>query len=88
MKQIFKYDDEGKYIEPILIGEEEELPLNCTDKELPQPNYKPVFKDGDWVETITQKELDELFNNPKPKTDEERLSLIEAALDDLLLGGL
>jgi hypothetical protein len=88
MKQIFKYDDEGKYIEPILIGDEEEFPENCTDKELPQPNYKPVFKDGEWVETITQEELDELLNKPKPKTDEERLSLIEAALDDLLLGGI
>jgi hypothetical protein len=86
MKQVYKYDDEGRYVEPVLIGEEEEIPVHCTDVELPQPNFKPVFQNGAWVETITQEELDELADKPKQPL-EERLSLSEEAIDFLLMDG-
>jgi hypothetical protein len=63
MKQVYKYDENGIYIEPIIIQPNEngdyELPENCTEKELHQPNWKPVFNKelNDWVETITDVEL-------------------------------
>lgn len=88
MKQVYKYDDNGFYIEPILIGKNEELPPNCTDLELPQPNWKPKFDGVKWIETITQEELNEILNSPKPKTLEERQAATEAAIDFLLMGGM
>ena len=51
MKQVYKYDSAGNYVEPVLIDDNASIPKNCTDKPLPQPNYKPVFKNGAWVET-------------------------------------
>ena len=53
MKQVYKYDSAGAYLEPVLIDDSASIPKNCTDKPLPQPNYKPVFKNGAWVETGT-----------------------------------
>lgn len=47
-----------------------DIPENSTELPLPQPNWKPVFQDGKWVETITQEELDEL-NKPKPQEPTE-----------------
>ncbi|MFI8710105.1 hypothetical protein ACIGHG_24380 [Bacillus sp. NPDC077411] len=41
-----------------------EIPKNSTEVLLPQPNWKPVFKDGSWIETITQDELDEINKPP------------------------
>ena len=53
MKQVYKYDSVGNYVEPVLIEDTAPIPAKCTDKPLPQPNYKPVFKNGAWVETGT-----------------------------------
>lgn len=76
MKQVYRYDEETKkYVEPVLIGDDEAIPPNCTEKELMQPNYKPVFNEqaNDWVETITQEELDELMKPVIIKSDIEVL---------------
>lgn len=70
MKQVYMFDSEGKFIEPVIIYPDEEgnyiIPDDCTNQELPQPNWKPVFKDGKWVETITDEELAELSKPPEP----------------------
>lgn len=57
----YRFNSKGEYVEPVYIypNEEDEyvLPENCTLEELPQPNWKPVFIDGRWVETVTEEEL-------------------------------
>jgi hypothetical protein len=55
MKQVFRFDSQGKYIEPVIIFDGQEIPSDCTETELPVPNWEPVFKDGEWVETASEK---------------------------------
>ena len=57
MKQVFRFDNNGCYLEPVVIQEGQDVPSDCTDQPLPQPNWKPVFKDGKWIETVTPDEL-------------------------------
>lgn len=57
MKQVYKYDSAGNYVEPVLIDDNASIPKSCTDKPLPQPNWKPVFKNGVWVETVKTVDL-------------------------------
>jgi hypothetical protein len=73
MKQVYKYDNNGNYIEPLLIEDGHNLPNNCTDKEPPQPNWKPVFNGTKWIETITQEELNALQKQPIPLSPFEQL---------------
>lgn len=80
MKQVFRFNKQGHYVEPVLIEDEDEIPFDCTDKELPQPNWKPIFQNGDWVETITDEEL--LDPLKKQKDDE----LNEACKQAILAG--
>nr|MBS9407659.1 hypothetical protein [Streptococcus oralis] len=47
-----------------------DIPDNATELPLPQPNWKPVFKDGKWIETITQEELDEMNKPQIPQPSE------------------
>jgi hypothetical protein len=68
-KQVYRFNDKGHYIEPVLLEEGEEIPSDCTEKELPQPNMKPVFKDGEWVEIMSDEEIDEILNQPIPKSE-------------------
>ena len=87
MKQVYKYDSLGNYVEPVLIEDNASIPKNCTDKPLPQPNYKPVFKNGAWVETGTPPPAPD----PKPSV-EDTLVQMEKDIADLwyaaMMGGL
>jgi hypothetical protein len=71
MLEVYKYDENGRYIEPVLIEANEDgtytIPENCTDKPLPQPNWNPVFdfESDDWVEMTTEKELIVRFSPSK-----------------------
>ncbi len=95
MKQVYKYNDQGKFVEPVIIipnGDGEyELPDNCTDVPLPQPNWKPVFDTvkKEWIETITQEELEELQRpSERPLTDTEVLGqqMTERELEAMVQG--
>jgi hypothetical protein len=89
MKQAYKYDAEGKYIEPVMLEEDESLPANCTDIPLPQPNWKPVFINGKWMETATEEEKNPPIiaeATPLEKLQQEQ-ELMRQALDELILGG-
>ena len=85
MKQVYKYDNNGKYIEPVLLNDNDPIPKNCTEKPLPQPNWKPVFQNGDWVEIATEEEKNP--TSAPAMTTEYRLELMQQALDDLIMGG-
>ncbi|PFP30271.1 hypothetical protein COJ96_06045 [Bacillus sp. AFS073361] len=80
MKQVYKYDSAGKYVEPVLIADGAPIPANCTDKPLPQPNWKPVLKNGAWVETGTPPSAP----TPKPTVEQEIADLWYA----VMMGGV
>lgn len=73
MKQVYRFDDAGQYLEPVLIGENDPLPADCTEKPLPQPNWKPIFNKTKkaWVETITEEEKQTIANVEQPKSELE-----------------
>lgn len=88
MKQVYKFDKNGAYVEPVLIADNAPVPSNCTTLPLPQPNWKPVFKNGAWVETAAG-------NPPLPAPQppvEEKLVQMEKDVADLwyaaMMGGL
>ncbi|PEL14589.1 hypothetical protein CN599_28470, partial [Bacillus wiedmannii] len=70
-----------------------DIPDNATELPLPQPNWKPVFKDGKWIETITQEELDEM-NKPRiPQPSElekfkKQHELMKQALYELIISSI
>lgn len=91
MKQVYRFNDQGQYIEPVVIADNVPIPASCTDKPLPQPNWKPVFKNGAWVETATADERNPPAPAPQPSV-EEKLAQMEHDVADLwytaMMGGL
>lgn len=99
MKQVFRIDDQGFFVEPVMIAEDEELPGDCVDEMPPYGLYKPKYFGGQWVEGATPEEIEAIKNPSLPKSDieilkeenealKERIELMQAALDDLILGGM
>ncbi|WP_240519171.1 hypothetical protein [Bacillus wiedmannii] len=88
-------NEEVQYEEEDVIGYEDvyDIPDNATEIPLPQPNWKPVFKDGKWIETITQEELDELNKPQIPQPSEldklkKQQELMQQALDELIISSI
>jgi hypothetical protein len=95
MKQVYKYDQDGKYIEPVIIVPNENgdyvLPESCTFEELPQPNWKPVFKNGVWVETATEEEKNPPGVIPQPSVEKKLIQMEQDVADlwyTVMMGGL
>ncbi|HDR7664598.1 hypothetical protein [Bacillus wiedmannii] len=88
-------NEEVQYEEEDVIGYKDvyDIPDNATEIPLPQPNWKPVFKDGKWIETITQEELDELNKPQIPQPSEldklkKQQELMQQALDELIISSI
>lgn len=85
---VHRFDSEGFYLEDFFLPGDQPIPNDCTTVPLPQPIYKPKFVDGQWVDAITDEELNAI-KNPKPNlTLEERVKQLEVAVNSMLLGGI
>ncbi|MCM3012552.1 hypothetical protein M3570_01960 [Bacillus subtilis] len=71
MLQVYRYDENLEYVEPVLITELDEsgnyvIPTDCTTVALPDsPSlFKPKFdaEKQEWTETATQEEIDEILS--------------------------
>ena len=91
MKRVFKIDSDGFYLEPVILQDNDKIPLNCVEIEPTGSFIKGKFLDGAWVEGATAKEITDLKNVPQPVSELEEIKknqeLMQAALDGLLLGG-
>lgn len=72
MKQYYKIDDEGYYIEPVILTEEpKELPDDLIGVKLPDGFYKARWDGEKWLDDITEEELN-------AKEEEARRELMNA----------
>ncbi|MGG0944454.1 hypothetical protein ABE143_19790 [Bacillus subtilis] len=72
MLQVYRYDENLEYVEPVLVTEMDEvgnyiIPADCTTVALPDsPSlFKPKFdaEKQEWTETATQEEIDAVLNS-------------------------
>jgi hypothetical protein len=91
MKEVYRYDDSGIYIEPVILKDGENIPANCTEIKPTGSFYKGKFQNGQWIESLTQVEIDVIKNKPQALSEVDELrknqELIQQALDDLIFGG-
>lgn len=90
MKQVYKHDENGRYIEPVLLEDNDPIPPDCTERHLPQPNWKPVFNGTEWVETATDAEKNPVFT-PQPSVEEQLVQMEQDVADlwySVMMGGL
>jgi hypothetical protein len=91
MKQVYRFNENGFYIEPVLISENDDIPLDCTNIKPNDGLYKAKFINGQWNESLTDDEINAIKNTPIQPTEIETLKakqdLMQQALDDIILGG-
>lgn len=73
MKEVYRYDENGIYIEPVILQDGENVPTNCTVIKPTGSFFKGKFESGKWIESLTQDEINELINAPQPVSELETL---------------
>lgn len=89
MNIYYKFDDEGRWIPGEEVISKSKPEGNYTGISIPQPNWKPVFQNGEWIETATEEEKNPPVSvepSPLEKLQQEQ-ELMRQALDELILGG-
>lgn len=72
MKQVYKIDDNGFYVEPVLISVDEELTEDLVEIPFPNSLYRPKWTGTEWIEGATQEEIDHIKNQqPEPNEVEK-----------------
>jgi hypothetical protein len=70
VKQVFKIDDQGFYVEPVIIGDDEELGENLIETPIPEGFYRPKWNGNEWVEGLTSEEIEALKQQHQPQPSE------------------
>lgn len=85
MRKVIKIDDNGFFIEDVILERGGDTPIDCIEVECPDGFYKPRWNGSMWIEGLTPQEIEELKkidNIPQEPSLEERL----AALETLMMG--
>ncbi len=95
--QVHRIDENGFYLEPVLIEQGDVVnDENIITVDPPQGLYKPRWVEGEWTEGLSQQEIDEL-TKPKPLTPsdtdvlgqqlaEKELQIIRLQQENKILG--
>lgn len=96
MKQVIRVDENGFYVEPVLIQDDAEIPADCVETPFIDGMYKPKWTGEEWIEGATQEEIDSIkANQPEPqpeptleelKDETEITALAVMELAELILG--
>jgi hypothetical protein len=90
VKQVFRYDQKGFYVEPVILQNNEPIPSDCTEVKPTDGLYKAKFVGSMWIESLTESEIDSKNAPPQP-TEMDNLkakqALMQQAIDDIILGG-
>lgn len=82
MRQVYRIDNDGIYIEPVLLfKEDDKVPTDCIEL-MPPSFYKAKWTGAEWIEVGTKPKA------PLYKSMEEELQEVKQVLDMLLMGGL
>jgi hypothetical protein len=87
MRKVLRIDSNGFYIEDVILQDGKVTPTDCIEIICPDGFYKPKWNGTEWIEGLTQAEIDAIKNVVMPPTLEEQLATAQvynATLNDTL----
>lgn len=90
MIQVYRIDEEGYFVEPVLVPDEKSIPEDCVTEFPSYGLFKPKWDGGRWVEGLSEEEIKAILeksNKPQPPTIEEQIQQLreEKKMTDLAL---
>lgn len=82
MRQVYKIDSQGLYIEPVLLNEGEVLPPECVEVKPVNGLYKHKWNGKEWVEGLPVEEVEEIKNRPAPLSSKEENEQLKKRVEE------
>lgn len=72
-----RIDENGFFLEDVILEDEDNTPNNCIETKCPEGFYLPRWNGKEWIEGLTQAEIDKIKNVTQEPTLEERINALE-----------
>jgi len=72
MSEVYRFDSNGIYIEPVQLNDNENIPDDCTEIKPEDGLYKAKFENGQWAESLTVDEINTIKNAPQLLSNAEQ----------------
>jgi hypothetical protein len=79
MRQVFRMNEDGFFLEPVLVPKDAETPFDCTEVVPKDGLYKAKFDGSEWIEGADETYIASLHVTPEP-TEIEKLQKQQADL--------
>jgi len=79
MKKVLRIDNNGLFIEDVILQDNEIIPADCVEIVCTGQFYRPKWNGTIWVEGLTQTEIDAIINSVPVNAKLEAVAEIEAA---------
>ena len=73
VKQVFRFDANKYFKEPVIIRDNDPIPADCTEIQPPDGLYKGQFVNGQWVEGLTPTEVTAIKNTKPPLSEIDKI---------------
>lgn len=92
MRQVYRFDENGFFKEPVFINDDENIPWDCTEIKPSNKLYSPKFVKGEWVNGISDEEIEKIRNPVIPLSEVQQLQqenanlMFQNAIQDVNIG--
>lgn len=94
--QVFKIDENGFFVETVIVKNIENLDSDIIVQKWDKPLHRPKWTGVDWIEGLSQEEINELNNQPQEPTEIEKLqqevastnAMVLEFMETILMGGM
>jgi hypothetical protein len=87
MKQVYRIDKDGFYIEPVILQDYENIPPMCVDTQPQDGLFKAKFINGYWVEGMSQDDINLLIGDPFTRLKKLKMAQLNEACNNSILSG-
>lgn len=86
MRKVYRIDQNGFYLEDVILNDNEPLPSDCIDIHLPDGFHKPQFVNLQWVESMHQDEINVVMDSTLDNLKQNKLNELDETCNHVILG--
>lgn len=82
MREVYRYDDNGFYVEPVFVQQGEAMPLNTTDVRPTDGMFQAKWNGIEWLENLLP---DEIKKRLEDKNEPDEIEILQKNQSDLIM---
>ncbi len=81
MRQLYRINENGYYIEPVILKKDKHIPDDCIVERPPNGLYRAKWTGAEWIEDMTEEEINAIKNRPRELSEIDIMRNYQLDLD-------